>query len=60
MMITGAQGTMDTQQAGGMEALVAREFRRAGVLVGRQATATNLQVRALSRIRIRGGMRMRI
>jgi hypothetical protein len=45
IMITTAQGTMDAQQAGGMEALVARGF---GGLVNRQAT--NLQVRTLSRI----------
>jgi hypothetical protein len=34
------RGSMDTQQAGGMEALIAREF--GGLLVQRQAT--NLQV----------------
>jgi hypothetical protein len=46
IMITSAQGTIDTQQEGGIEALVAKEF---GVLVNRQAT--NLQVGTLSRIR---------
>jgi hypothetical protein len=45
-MIARAQGTMDTQHAGRMEALVARGFGASGELVGRQAT--NLQVRTLS------------
>ena len=53
ILITTAQGTMDAQQAGGMEALAARKF---GGLVNRQAT--NLQVRTL--IRIWEWMRIRI
>lgn len=47
LMITSAQGMLDmdmgTQQAGGIEALVEREF--GGLLAGRQAT--NLQVSVL-------------
>jgi hypothetical protein len=42
-MIIDVQGTMDIQQARGMEALVAREFE---VLENRQAT--NLQVGSLN------------
>jgi len=56
LMIASAQGMLDmdmgTQQAGGMEALMGREF--GGLLAGRQAT--NLQVSVLVRRGVNGGI----
>jgi hypothetical protein len=59
LMITSAQGMSDmdmgTQQAGGMEALVGKEF--GGLLAGRQAT--NLQVSVLVLREVNGELRGR-